>query len=282
MNFLNTPQKKKAAVLTALTALFLLLLFFILGLRYLDPPIAYGMEVNFGMHSTGRGPTPSETIPEAKPIPVEEVEEKQEEKTSPPPPQESTPIKEEVLTEKESEVPIVEEQKQPEQQQEIEEETPIEEKQPPKPKVSEATKNLVSNLIQKEEPNPGTNTPGEGIENETGDQGKPDGNPYATSYYNQEGQGGQGTRFGLNGRNLQSDGKVVQQCNQEGTVVVRITVDQNGDVVRAEPGVRGSTNTHPCLLEPAKKTALLHKWHPDVKAPKRQIGFVVIQFKLGE
>jgi len=47
-------------------------------------------------------------------------------------------------------------------------------------------------------------------------------------------------------------------------------------------GVKGSTNTHPCLLSPAKKTALLHKWFPDDKAPEQQIGFVLIQFKLGE
>ena len=47
-------------------------------------------------------------------------------------------------------------------------------------------------------------------------------------------------------------------------------------------GLRGSTNTHPCLLSPAKKTALLHKWFPDDKAPEQQIGFVLIQFKLGE
>ena len=67
----------------------------------------------------------------------------------------------------------------------------------------------------------------------------------------------------------------------EGVVVVRITVDRKG-CVQAEPGVKGTTNTHPCLLQPAKETALLHKWFSDDKAPAQQIGFVVIQFKLGE
>ena len=99
---------------------------------------------------------------------------------------------------------------------------------------------------------------------------------------NNTGLTGIGKSYGLNGRNLKSYGKVVQECNQEGTVVVRITVDKNGNVVNAEPGVKGSTNTHPCLLSPAKKTALLHKWFPDDKAPEQQIGFVLIQFKLGE
>ena len=76
------------------------------------------------------------------------------------------------------------------------------------------------------------------------------------------GLGGNGTGYGLNGRSLQSNGAVTQECNEEGTVVVRITVDQQGNVIDAEPEVKGSTNVHPCLLTPAKKTALLHKWFP--------------------
>ena len=111
---------------------------------------------------------------------------------------------------------------------------------------------------------------------------KIEGNPYASSYYRNAGLEGIGKGFGLNGRNLQSNGKVVQECNQEGIVVVRISVNRQGIVVLAEPGVKGSTNTHPCLLLPAKETALLHKWYPDNQAPEQQIGFVVIQFKLGE
>ncbi len=49
-----------------------------------------------------------------------------------------------------------------------------------------------------------------------------------------------------------------------------------------EPGVKGTTNSHSCLLAPAKKTALMHEWNPDSKAPEQQIGFVVIEFKLAE
>ena len=149
------------------------------------------------------------------------------------------------------------------------------------PKVSEATKSVVSNLLKKNLQK-GEEIEGEGDDQEAGDKGKVDGNPYASSYYNNAGLGGIGKGYGLNGRNLQTNGKVVQDCNQEGTVVVRITVNPQGEVVRAEPGVKGSTNTHPCLMDPAKKTALLHKWYPDSQAPEQQIGFVVIQFKLGE
>jgi hypothetical protein len=122
----------------------------------------------------------------------------------------------------------------------------------------------------------------EGDDNKLGDKGKLSGNPYTNSFYNITGSRGMGKGFGLNGRKLESKGKVVQECNQQGVVVVRITVDRNGDVVAAEPGVKGTTNTHPCLLKPAKLTAMLHKWYPDNGAPPQQIGFVVIRFKLSE
>ncbi|NDG47407.1 MAG: energy transducer TonB, partial [Flavobacteriia bacterium] len=149
------------------------------------------------------------------------------------------------------------------------------------PKVSETTKSVVSNLLSKKTEE-GEEDQGEGTDLVAGDKGRLEGNPYSSSYYNNNGLGGRGKGYGLNGRSLQSSGKVVQDCNQEGTVVVRITVNTFGDVIQAEPGIKGTTNTHPCLLEPARKTALLHKWFPDSKAPAEQIGYVVIQFKLGE
>lgn len=281
---LDTPHKKKSAGLTAVVAILLLLLFFMLGLTYYDPPISYGMEVNFGTLAQGSGevqPTKSvQTIeqPVEKPVEVEE-------KVEVTPPKESTEesIKE-VLTEKESTVVVPDKKEEVKLREAVEEEPePEVEPEPVKevPKVSEATKSVVSNLL-KNKTEDGQQTQGEGDDLVQGDKGKLEGNPYSSSYYNNYGLGGRGKGYGLNGRNLQSNGKVVQDCNQEGTVVVRITVNNNGEVVQAVPGVKGSTNTHPCLLEPARKTALLHKWFPDNNAPAEQIGFVVIQFKLGE
>ena len=281
---LDTPHKKKSAGLTAVVAILLLLLFFMLGLTYYDPPISYGMEVNFGTLEQGSGEVqPTKSVqaieqPVEKPVEVEE-------KVEVTPPKESTEesIKE-VLTEKESTV-VVPDKKEEVKLREAEEKEPEPEVEPEPvkevAKVSEATKSVVSNLL-KNKTEDGEQTQGEGDDLVQGDKGKLEGNPYSSSYYNNYGLGGRGKGYGLNGRNLQSNGKVVQDCNQEGTVVVRITVNNNGEVVQAVPGVKGSTNTHPCLLEPARKTALLHKWFPDNNAPAEQIGFVVIQFKLGE
>ena len=283
MEFLNTPHKKKSAGLTAIFAVLFLSLFFVLGLTYYDPPVSYGMEVNFGTSTKGSGNQKPQELVESKPAVVAKntVEKTQVNTTQPPP----KPIKVgDVVTEKESIVTL------PEKEtviKEVQPETKIPEKvteatpQKKVSKVSEATKNVVSNLL-KNKTQQGEVIEGEGGDVIAGDKGKQTGDLYSSSYYNTAGLGGKGKGYGLNGRNLQSNGKVVQECNQEGIVVVRITVNNQGNVVFAEPGVKGSTNTHPCLLEPAKKTALLHKWYSDTKAPLEQVGFVVIQFKLGE
>jgi colicin import membrane protein len=283
MEFLNTPHKKKSAGLTAIFAILFLSLFFVLGLTYYDPPVSYGMEVNFGTSTKGSGNEQPQELVESRPAVVAKntVEKTQVNTTQPPP----KPIKiGDVVTEKESIVTL------PEKEtviKEVQPETKIPEKvteatpQKKVSKVSEATKNVVSNLL-KNKTQQGEVIEGEGGDVIAGDKGKQTGDLYSSSYYNTAGLGGKGKGYGLNGRNLQSNGKVVQECNQEGIVVVRITVNNQGNVVFAEPGVKGSTNTHPCLLEPAKKTALLHKWYSDTKAPLEQVGFVVIQFKLGE
>ena len=283
MEFLNTPHKKKSAGLTAIFAVLFLSLFFVLGLTYYDPPVSYGMEVNFGTSTKGSGNEQPQELVESRPAVVAKntVEKTQVNTTQPPP----KPIKVgDVVTEKESIVTL------PEKEtviKEVQPETKIPEKvteatpQKKVSKVSEATKNVVSNLL-KNKTQQGEVIEGEGGDVIAGDKGKQTGDLYSSSYYNTAGLVGKGKGYGLNGRNLQSNGKVVQECNQEGIVVVRITVNNQGNVVFAEPGVKGSTNTHPCLLEPAKKTALLHKWYADTKAPFEQVGFVVIQFKLGE
>ena len=284
MKFLDTPHKKKSAVLTTVLGCLLLLLFFVLGLTYFDPPISYGMEVNFGTLAQGRGDIQPQK-PIQKSVPQEEQPQELPEKRETSPPEIKTKeVQESVLTEKESPVVIPKDEAKKPIQEPISESkepstTPPVEKEVPK--VSEATKSVVSNLL-KRQPETSEENQGEGDDIEQGDKGKIEGNPYSSSYYNTVGLGGEGKGYGLNGRNLRSNGKVVQECNQEGTVVVRITVNNQGEVVQAEPGVKGSTNTHPCLLEPARKTAFLHQWFPDNNAPAEQIGFVVIQFKLGE
>lgn len=283
MAFLETAHKRKAAAITTLIGLLLLCLLFLLGLTYYDPPIEFGMEVNFGTSQQGSGNAPA-AVTQPSPDPPEEP---QPETATPPPTEaveETAPEPSEVITQDQSDVKIADEPEPPQEKQPQKEEPKkeVSPPAPPKPKVDKNTKNVLSNFLNSKSTPNNASASGEGDDDGPGDKGKEDGNPYASTYYSDAGKGGQGRGYGLNGRSLQSQGKVVQQCDQEGIVVVRITVDNQGRVVDAVPGVKGSTNTHPCLLRPAKETALLHKWFPDANAPRRQIGFVVIQFKLGE
>ncbi|MDO7599836.1 MAG: energy transducer TonB, partial [Flavobacteriaceae bacterium] len=76
MSFLDTPHKKKSAMLTSIIVLLLLIVFSWIGLSYFDPPISYGMEVNFGTTSEGKGKTPPKTQP--KQVEQQEVNSKAE------------------------------------------------------------------------------------------------------------------------------------------------------------------------------------------------------------
>ena len=273
MKYFKTPHEKKSAVITTLLTALLILLFFLLGLKYYDPPISFGMEVNFGNASQGMGKTQPQ-----KPVAAKTTPQPSPKKVTP----KAAPKKvaqPKVATQESSDVAVPDKTKK-------EQTTAVKEVpkkvDPPKPKVDQATKNILSKLVNQKKTVEKADQQGEGNDQVSGDKGKIEGNPYANSYFNLAGPGGMGKGFGLNGRRLESRGKVTQQCNQEGVVVVRINVNRQGDVVQAEPGVKGSTNTHPCLLQPARETALLHKWFPDAKAPAQQVGFVVIQFKLGE
>ena len=264
-------------------AALLVFLFFIVGLTYYDPPVIYGMEVNFGTSNQGTGNIKSEKsiTSESSKAKNEPIVEKVPANTNKEIVQENV---KEVLTEKNSKVTLPKnernkkENKPKPKKQKTVKDNPIESK---KPEVSNITKSLVSNFLKNNNQQTTENL-GEGDEDFIGNKGNIEGNPYSSSYYKDTVLAGIGKSYGLNGRSLQSNGKVVQDCNQKGTVVVRITVDKKGNVINAEPGVKGSTNKHPCLLLPAKKTALLHKWYPDEQAPEQQIGFVLIQFKLGE
>ena len=145
------------------------------------------------------------------------------------------------------------------------------------PKPSKSTSDALSSLINGPKSD-GKAQGGQGNDNQAGDKGDPNGDPYASSYFG-TGKGGGG--WGLKGRKLSNSGKEVQDCNESGTVVVQITVNQSGNVIDARY-TKGTTNTNPCLVNPAIKTAKSYKWQPDPNAPETQVGFIVVNFKLGE
>ena len=269
MNFLETPHKKKSAILTFLIGVLIILFFYFIGMKYYDPPIVYGMEVSFGNTTENF----SENISKSK-NQIEKNYSNQESKKV----LENSNKENKILTEKKSVVKVKKkdliDSSLVKEINKVEKQIVIKEKEP---EISESTQKLIENLIKNKSKTQDISDLDDREQNSN--RGNVDGSLYSSTYYNITGKE---TNYGLNGRSLKSSGKVIQDCNQEGIVVVRITVDRDGNVIDADPGVKGTTNVDSCLLQPALKTALLHKWNPDEKAPERQVGFVVINFKLGE
>ncbi|MEL4308084.1 energy transducer TonB [Joostella sp. CR20] len=298
MSFLDTRHKKKSFTLTTVLLTLLLFLMFYIGMTYLDPPIESGIAVNFGTTDFGSGNVqPKEKI---KSTPVEKPVEKETpvETTPPTPTAPSEPVKakvEDVVTQNNEESVVIKKQKAEEAKKKAEAEAKkkaqAEAERLERERIAEAErvkkeqeekKKKLDAMMGGLNSSDGTATGGEGNDNKAGDKGQPDGDPYATSYYGGAGTGSGGVGYGLNGRSLVSGEKFVQDCNESGTVVVKIEVDRTGKVINATPGVKGTTNTAPCLKDAASKTARSYKWNADANAPSRQIGFVVVNFKLGE
>ncbi len=279
MKYLKTKHQKKSAMLTAIVMTALLLVMFFFGMQYLDPPEEYGIAINFGTSEVGNGPPKVQETVKSAPVPTtqpkQEVVQKQEEPVE--------EIKEDVLTQKDVEAPVI--------QKETPKKKVVTPKKTPKkvvkkevvkevPKPSEATQNALSNLLNGDKSD-GKSSAGEGDDAKAGLKGKKDGDPTSSKYYGNGGSGGDGN-YNLSGRNPLTRPIIKPTCNEEGTVYVSIEVDKSGKVIKAVPGVKGTTNAAPCLLKPAKEAALKTKWNADGEAPTKQVGVIIYKFTLSE
>ena len=274
MRYFKTKHQQHSARLTAVIMLLLVLLLFVVGPGYMDPPLEYGVAVNFGSSDTGSGlAQPKETLAsESTPVtdPIEESEIVPTDASS-----DSAPS-EEVLTAEDLEsIALKNAKAESEAKAKLEAERLKKEADDIKAKKKAELDALMGGIGADQ----GTDKGSEGDDEAPGDKGQLDGNPYASSYFGSSGSGNGGVGYGLNGRGRPTKRKVIPECDEEGTVVVEIHVNQNGIVIKAIPGKRGTTGDS-CLYEAAKKTALTHKWPADSKAPSKQIGFVIVDFSV--
>lgn len=295
MKYLETKHERNSARITALIALILLLLLFVVGPQYMDPPEEYGVAVNFGTTDFGSGNKPlSEPRKAVEDKVVEEstVEEVIPEETQVTPTEAATKA-EEVMTQDNAEAIAIRKQKEAEAKAKADAEAKIkaeaerverEKREAEEKKRAEEAekKRKLDNLIGGVKNAEGDTDGGEGPDSQGGNKGQLDGDPYAPSYFGGSGPGKGGIGYGLGGRGRPSKQIYKQDCNEYGLVVVRIEVNKQGKVIKAQPGIRGTTNTDPCLLEPARKIAMSHKWPADADAPTTQVGFVSINFDVGQ
>lgn len=286
MEAFNDKNKRDSLIITSIIYVLLILLLFISGLKYLDPPPEGGIAVNFGTSEVGSGDVqPTEPVKTAP------------QQATPPPPQESEPTptetsEEPVVTQDNEDAPVIEEKKE-EKKKKVEEEKKkepqpeetiekVKEPEPePEPTPSQNVTDAMKSILAGKEQD-GADSEGEGDDAQGGDKGNPDGDFNATSYYGTgKGLDGDGN-YRLGGRKAVTKTKYVQECNETGVVVVRIEVNQQGIVTKTEAGIKGTTNRSKCLLEPAERAARETKFNADDKAPSTQVGEIIYEFRLSE
>jgi periplasmic protein TonB len=272
VNLLDTKHEKKSFAITVILHVLLIFLLLFFGLQYLDPPPENGIAINFGTSDVGSGAVqPTEPV-RSQPKP-----------TSSPEVVQPKAAVEEVVTQETTEAPVIEKkvEKKPVVSEKKVEPKKVPPAKQPDPTPDKSTTDAMSSILNGPKSD-GKASGGEGDDRQAGDKGSPDGDPNASAYYgNGSGLDGDGN-YRLGGRRALNKEKIVQDCNESGIVVVQIEVNQSGQVVRAIPGVKGTTNNAACLMDPARRAALATRFNSDSKAPSKQVGTIIYNFKLSE
>ncbi len=246
----------KAAAGTAIAIGVLIGALLLLGLSYQNPPPEeQGVEVNLGDSDFGLGENP-------QPKPTENPD------PYPTAPQKPATVSENISTQStQKSVAITKNDNKKETK-----ETKVEPNPEPTKKEPEINKKALFPGSKK------TNEQG-GSEGKTygpGNQGKAGGDPNSNRYDGIPGKGGTG--WSLKGRTAKALPEPTYNSNQQGNVVVKIWVDRNGNVTRAE-AQPGSTVTDATQKRQAEQAAMKAKFSPDPNATELQTGTITYYFR---
>jgi colicin import membrane protein len=282
-------EKRKGIVGAAIIHIAVLAILLIFGFSAPPPPeTEEGILVNFGIDETGMG------LIEPSPPAVQE-------ETSPPPPSQAAIRSDEkpLLTQNTEEAPVVKkvdpeaEKKRLEKieadkirkaeleaerirkEQEEAERKKIEAEQKRQADITNRTKNALANSK-----NSGTTSTGEGVTGGQGNQGVPSGSVDSQNRGDGSGLGDKGVSYDLQGRKTIKLPHPQGDYQEEGKVVVEVSVDRSGKVTQAVPGVKGSTTLDEYLLRIAKAAALETLFDPNPNAPLVQKGTITYTFVL--
>jgi colicin import membrane protein len=141
--------------------------------------------------------------------------------------------------------------------------------------IMNRTKNALANSK-----NAGTNSTSEGVAGGAGNQGVQSGSVDSKVRGDGGGSGDKGISFKLQGRRVQLLPIPKYDSQKEGKVVVEVSVDRDGKVIQAVPGVKGSTELDEYLLKVAKEAALKARFDTIPNAPSVQKGTITYNFIL--
>jgi outer membrane biosynthesis protein TonB len=301
MDVFANHEKRKSLLITAIifTAL-LLVLFFIklsqdIAILELEGGGGGGgdIAVNFGDSDVGMGDNfdSRESVRQA-PEPVV---------TKPAPANE-------ILTSASDDAPSIADIKKPAEKPKKTETKPIVKPVPPKPTPSKSTQSALDDLLN------GSDKSGDGSDKVGGNKGKAYGSTDNRGYDGGGGSrggsgggsgGGDGTGTGLGsgsgsgggsgggrgtgvgnynlaGRKVINKPQPKYECNEQGKVVVQITVNAAGKVIAAAPGYRGTTNPASCLAQQAKFAAMSTTFDSNPNGSGNQTGTIIYNFRLSE
>lgn len=268
-------KHKKGIIGTTVFHVVITLIIVFLGFSTPLPlPGEEGIIINFGTDDDGFGLSQPQRQEASPPTP-------------PPAPVNEPETDEDIITQDIEEAPSLPVQ----QPQETRQPEPV---RPAEQTRQEAVEEVATEEVQEEvperRPNPNALFPGrtatgntgtaEGETTGPGNQGRVTGS--ADSPHREGGDTGSpdGVSFSLAGRNALSLPLPDYQSQVEGTVVVEVTVNRNGDVTNAQPGVRGSTTLNEYLLNTARRAAERAKFNIKPDAPAFQRGTITYHFRL--
>lgn len=302
MKYISEYRTGLIGTLVTHGVILIFLLYFGILITNTAKPVDEGILVNFGDSETGLGleePAPGEREPSIKPI-----ESASEKIVLPPPPAKkvSSPDDDPIVTQdvektvavKTPKKKVVEKVIDPEKQrlaeeerlqkaefirQQKEEQQRLAQAAAEQRKIGEINSRAKNVFGGGGKGSPDSKSTSQGITFGTGNQGVPQGSANAERY-GPGGGIGNGVSFSLDGRTSQSLPKPRYPGNEEGVVVVQVTVNKSGLVTKAEAGVRGSNTADPELISAAKKAALQAKFNVDNNAAAFQTGTITYRFVL--
>jgi TonB family protein len=273
-------------IIVHVTALIILIVF---GFSVPPPPeTEEGILVNFGTDETGSGlvepspameqedaalPQPEETVttPEEDAVLTQDFEEAPEVKKVDP---EAERRKQEQLEAERIKREQLEAERIRKEQEELERQR-IEAEQKRQTDIMNRTKNALAGAK-----NAGTSSTSEGATGGPGNQGVTTGSVDSQNRGEGSGLGIEGVSYSLEGRGVQRLPVPKYEIQEEGRVVVEVTVDRSGKVIQATPGIKGTTILNDQLLKAARDAAMAALFEPKADAALVQKGTITYNFKL--
>lgn len=278
-------NKRKGFVISVVVHTLIILLAALYGFTYqVPPPEPGGILVNLGVPDVGQG---DENATESSPAkPVEEVTKPQEEEATPPPQPQPKVEKEqpqkEVKTTEDPAAAALKKKQQEEARKKAEEERQRKEAEAEAKRKAEEERQRKEAEAQrlKDQIAGGLSGSGKGKGNtgKPGNQGDPNGDPNASALEGiSSGAGVVGG--GLSGRGIMRKGPaIIDNSQEQGTVVLEVCVDRSGKVVSAEYLLKGSTTADSRLISLAKQNA--NAWRFSEGNVDKQCGTIRYEFRL--